>query len=218
MTFQSKIKMENKIKIYNRIAAVLVFIGLPLLFWVLADVPRRSNLKEAISILTLLSFSLMLGQFYLARSNRNVLKEHKMSKVIKWHKVIGYTFVSILLLHPFLIVVPRYFESGVEPKEAFITMLTTFDSLGVVLGMVAWCLMLLIGLTSIFRNQLPLSYKTWRVFHGILSITFITLATWHALVLGRHTDKAMSVFMMVMAAGGVFLLLKNYFSTNPQKA
>ncbi len=203
--------MENKIKIYNTVAAILVFIGLPVLFWALGDIPRRSNLKEAISILTLVSFSLMLGQFYLARSNRKILKEHKMSKVVSWHKVIGYTFVSVLLLHPFLIVVPRYFESGVEPKDAFISMITTFDSLGVILGLVSWGLILIIGLTSMFRNQLPMSYKTWRVFHGILSIGFIITATWHAIDLGRHTDKAMSVFMIIMATVGILLLLRTYF-------
>lgn len=210
--------MENKIKIYNRVAAILVFIGLPILFWALGDVPRRSSLKETISIITLVAFSMMLAQFYLARSNRNILKEHKMSKVVKWHKVIGYVFVSILLVHPFLIVVPRYFESGIEPKEAFITLLTTFDNLGVVLGMIAWGLMLLIGLTSMFRAQLPMSYKTWRMTHGILSIAFITLATWHAINIGRHTDNAMSVFMILMATGGILLLLKTYFTKNPQKA
>lgn len=210
--------MENKIRIYNRVVALLVFIGLPVLFWALGDTPQRSSLKETISVITLIAFSMMLAQFYLARSNRKVLKEHKMSKVVKWHKVIGYVFVGILLVHPFLIVVPRYFESGIDPIDAFITLITTFDSLGVILGMISWYLMLLIGLTSMFRNQLPMSYLTWRVFHGILSIAFITLATWHAIDLGRHTDKAMSVFMVIMAAGGVFLLLKTYFIKTPQKA
>lgn len=202
--------MQNKIKTYNRIVGLLIFIGLPIVFWALGDVPRRSYLKEIFSILTLVAFSLLLGQFYLARSNRYILKEHKMSSVVKWHKTLGYILVGVLMLHPFFIVIPRYFESGIDPKDAFITMLTTFDSLGVVLGMITWSLMLIIGLTSMFRNQLPFSYKTWRVVHGILSIVFISVATWHAIDLGRHTNKAMGVFMIVVATGGIFLLLKTY--------
>jgi len=201
-----------RIKIYNRIAAVLVFIGLPILFWALGDVPKRIVLKEALSILTLVAFSLMLMQFYLARSNRKILKEHKMSRVVKWHKVVGYIFVPVLLLHPFFIVLPRYFESGIEPKDALQTMLTSFESLGVVLGMIAWVLMLLIGLTSMFRKLLPFSYKTWRIIHGVLSIAFVIVATWHALNLGRHTDNAMSVYILIAAGVGVLLLLKTYFS------
>ncbi len=210
--------MENKIRIYNRISAILIFIGLPVLFWALGDTPRRSNLKETISIITLVAFSMMLAQFYLARSNRQILKEHKMSKVLKWHKAIGYIFVGILIFHPFLIVVPRYFEAGVSPKEAFVTMITSLDNFRIILGMIAWVLMLIIGITSMFRDQLPMSYKTWRVVHGILSVIFIAAATWHATSLGRHTDTAMSVFMIMMATGGVLLLLKSYFTETPQKA
>ena len=41
--------MKLDLKTYNVIAAVLVFIGLPVLFYALGDFPRRSVLKEAIS-------------------------------------------------------------------------------------------------------------------------------------------------------------------------
>lgn len=210
--------MESKIKIYNRIAALLIFVGLPILFWTLGDVPKRSNLKEAISLITLVSFSLILMQFYLARSNRKVLKEHKMSRVIKWHRIIGYIFVSVLLFHPFLIVVPRYFESGVAPNEAFIQMLTTFDNPGIILGIIAWCLMLVLGLTSAFRKSLPLSHTTWRIIHGILSVAFLCIASWHVLKLGRHIDLPMALYIIVTAAIGVILLLKTYFVKTPQKS
>ena len=181
--------MQNKIKTYNRIAAILIFIGLPILFWALGDIPRRTNLKEAISLLTLVSFSLMLMQFYLARPTRKVIKEHKMSKVVSWHRYVGYIFVTVLLMHPFLIVLPRYNEAGIDPIDAFVQMLTTFDNPGIILGIVAWCLILVIGLTSLLRKVIPLSYKTWRLTHGILSISFISTAAWHAIQLGRHTEK-----------------------------
>ena len=210
--------MQNKIKTYNRIAAILIFIGLPILFWTLGDVPKRSNLKEAISLLTLVSFSLMLMQFFLARSNQKIIKEHKMSRVVNWHRYIGYIFVTVLLVHPFLIVVPRYYEAGIDPIEAFVQMLTTFDNPGIILGMIAWCLMLLLGLTSMFRKVIPLSYKTWRLIHGILSIAFISTATWHAIQLGRHTEKAMTIFMLIAAGIGVLLLLKTYLTPKLKKA
>lgn len=187
-----------------------IFIGLPILLWATGDFPRRTYLKESLSILFILSFCLMLGQFFLARSNRSGVSGIKMSMVLKIHKAIGYIFVSVLLIHPFLIVVPRYFEGGIEPMEAFTTLITTIDSLGVVLGMVAWSLMLILGITSIMRKSLPMTYGTWRIFHGILSIVFIAVATWHAVDLGRHTDFTMSVFLITLAASGVVLLLRTY--------
>jgi len=203
--------MKTRIKKYNRLAALLAFIALPLLIWTLGDVPRRSFLKEAISLLTIISFFMMLLQFFLSRGNGRMLKEHRTGKVVKLHKILGYVFVSILLLHPFLIVLPRFFEAGVDPGEAFSTMLSTWDSRGIILGLSAWGLMLALGLSSMFRNRLGMKYTTWRIFHGVLSIVFISLATWHATDLGRHTDLPMSVYMIALAGLGAILLLRIYF-------
>ncbi|WP_347840804.1 ferric reductase-like transmembrane domain-containing protein [uncultured Draconibacterium sp.] len=210
--------MQNKIKIYNSIAAILIFIGMPILFWALGDAPKRSVLKESISLLTLVSFSLMLMQFYLARSNRKIIKEHKMSRIINWHRYLGYAFVTVLLFHPFLIIVPRYYEAGVDPTDAFVQMLSTFDNPGIILGIVAWSLMLVLGITSLFRKVIPLSYKTWRTIHGILSLLFIATASWHAIKLGRHIDTPLIIFIVTAGGIGILLLLKTYFLPSNKKA
>lgn len=159
---------------------------------------------------TLLAFSLVLGVFFLTRGNRAAVTGLTMRTTVTLHKIIGYVVVAVLLLHPFFIVIPRYFESGVAPKEAFITMVTTWESPGVVLGIIAWCLLLVLGITSLLRKRLPLKYTTWRAIHGVLAIFFVVLATWHAIDLGRHTDRAMSAYMIILAAGGVLLLVKTY--------
>lgn len=197
-------------KKYNTIIAILLFIGFPLLFWAVGDFPRRTVLKESISILTLLAFSMMLGQLFLSRSNRGMLQHHKMSRVLKLHKIIGYIFVGVLLLHPFLIVVPRYFEAGIEPMEAFTTILNSYGNTGVLLGIIAWSLVLILGLTSLFRKKIGMKFKTWRFFHGILSMLFIGIASWHAIDLGRHTDTVITVFILILAGGGIRLLLNTY--------
>lgn len=216
--------MKLDLKKYNVIGAVVIFVVLPVLFYSLGDFPKRSLLKESISVLTLLAFSLMLGQFFLARSNEAVIRLYNARHVSMTHKVIAYSAVSLFLLHPFLIVVPRYFEAGTEPLDALIVMLTTFDSLGVVLGLTAWALMLVLGLTAMFRVRLikrfPIKYRNWRKFHGYLTVTFIGVAIWHAIELGRHTEKLMATFMIVLAAAGTTLLFRMYLLTakNPVEA
>lgn len=204
-------------KSYRLIFVIGVLIGLPLLFWAMGDFSRRSILKESISLITLISFTMMIGQFYLSRSSRKILNLPGMGKVIKFHKILGYIFVGVLLIHPFLIVFPRYFEASVEPIEAFTTILTTFDSPGVILGIIAWSLMLIIGITSFFRNSLPMNYINWRLLHGILSLVFIIVASWHAIDLGRHTNLSMSILIIILSAGGVQLLLKTYISKSDKK-
>jgi predicted ferric reductase len=209
--------MGKCLQTYNVIAAILIFIGIPSLLYALGEFPRGTILKETISLLTILAFSMMLGQFFLARSNRSVLKVHKSSSVLKIHKFIGYFFIVILLAHPFLIVLPRYFESGVAPEDAFMTLITSYDRPGVLLGMVAYGMMLILGITSLFRKKLPLSYRTWRLFHGILSIVFIAFASWHAINLGRHINNAFTFYFLILAIFGVLLLLNTYFSKSTKK-
>lgn len=203
--------MEKQVRKYNLAAAIILFVVCPILLWVFETTTFRGVLKETISIITILSFSMMLLQFYLARSNKKVLKPHKMSRVVHWHKIIAYVSVPILIIHPFLLVLPRYFEAGVDPMDAFLKLITAFESWGVVLGIVAWCLILIIGITSFFRDKLPMTYKTWRIFHGILSILFIIIAAWHVIDLGRHAGLWMSVFIISLALGGIIMLAKVYF-------
>lgn len=189
---------------------LLIFMGLPLLLWSLGDFHKNTILKESLSLLIILSFFLMIGQFFLARGYRDLHKEIKMVKVNKLHKVIGYAFTAVLMLHPFFIVLPRYFEAGVDPEEAFISIISTFDSLGVVLGISAWLLMFVIGMTSLFRNRLGMSYRSWRMFHGILSIIFIVVASLHVINIGSHITTPFIVLIIALASVGILLLLKLY--------
>lgn len=196
---------------------MLTFVGLPILLYATGDVPRRTLLKESISILTIMAFCLMPAQFFLTRCNSKMLRANLMSKVIKIHKFMGYILLCVLLVHPFLIVVPRYFEAGIDSSEAFITIITTFSSFGIVLGISAWLLMVCLGVTSFMRKKLPLSYKKWRILHGILSGFFIILASWHAIDLGRHTTSHLSSYIVIAGMGGVLLLLKTYISRSSMK-
>lgn len=186
------------------------FIVLPIFLYATGDFQRRTLLKETISIVVILSFSLMLAQFFLARTNRRMLSGYSMGRVITIHKVLGYSLISVLLVHPFLLVVPRYFESGVDPVDAFITIISTVNTLGVGLGICAWFLMLILGITSLMRKKIPLTYKRWRLLHGLLAVPFIILASWHALNLGRHASSLLTVYVVVFAASGIFLLFKTY--------
>ena len=196
--------------------SIAVFTGIPLLLWAMGTLPERSLLKESLSIITILAFCQMIGQLFWTRSNRSAVTQLTMNNVIKYHKIIGYTFFLILLFHPFYLVVPRLFESGVAPVDAFVTIISTLNQ-GVVLGIIAWCLMLALGVTSFVRKKLPMKYRTWRAFHGMLAIFFILLAVCHVIDLGRHSTLAMSIFISMLTGGGVLLLLKTYILKKTKK-
>lgn len=203
--------MSLNIKLLYIFLAAIFFIFLPILFFVLGDFTQRTYLKNIISIITILAFFIVLGQFYLARINEGIKEIFNFAKVIKLHKIIGYTVLPILLIHPFLIVVPRFFEVGPDPFESFIKMISGFDSLGVILGIIGWILMLALGLTSIFREKLNITYKSWKILHGVLSLALIFFASWHAIDMGRHMSLAMISLIIVIASIAFILLLKSYF-------
>lgn len=206
--------MVEYLKNNVQLQILAVFIGGPLLIWAAAGDPARTPLKESLSVLTLLAFSLMIGLFYLARPNRAAVRQISAGKLLRWHKLIGYIAAPVLLVHPVLLVLPRYFEAGLAPGEAFRTMVTTTSSSGILFGLGAWCLMLLLGLTALLRKQLPLTYPTWRRVHGVLALLCVVSAALHALDLGRHADSAMAGFILLASAGGVYLLLKSYAAKN----
>lgn len=213
--------MKFTVQLVTILAALAVFVGLPLLFYGLGDAPRRSLLKEAISLATLLAFAAMLGQFFMARSNAWLLSVFKPLQIQTVHKYIAYTAVAVILLHPVLIVLPRALEGGIRPWDAFVTMITEIDSLGIVLGLVAWVLLLMLVVTAFFRKpvikRLSTHYRGWRYSHGGLAVSFTALALWHAITLSRHTDAPMSALFFTLAVIGFAMLAKLYWGAIPAK-
>lgn len=210
--------MSKNIKHLYIFLSITVFILLPILFFILGDTPSRSTLKNVLSIITIISFFILFGQFLLSKVNSNIKEIFNYAKVVKVHKLIGYIVLPILIIHPALVVIPRFFEVGASPFESFLKMITTFDSLGVILGLIAWVLMLSLGLTSMFRNKLNLSYKVWKIFHGILALVFIIFASWHTIEMGRHIDLPMSILIVFLTLISTILIIKTYIFKNVQGA
>ncbi len=202
--------MTNKTRTGYFLQTAVIFVGLPLLMWSMGDAPTETKLKETIFLSVLASFSLMLGLMFLTARNLRAGRQFTASTVIKLHKWTGYVVVAIILSHPFLLVVPRYFEAGVDPLDAFVEIITSFRSAGVLLGLVAWGLLLILATTCLLRNWLPLKYATWRTWHGALAITIIILGAWHAIAFGHHVRHAMSVYVAALAGSGVVQLLQDY--------
>jgi predicted ferric reductase len=209
--------MENNSKLKYLITGFIIYLAVPLLYMIFGNFEGRTILKELLSLITVAAFYLMLSQFYLSRVNIVNIKGHKYSKVVKLHKIIGYIAIPLILLHPIFIVLPRYLEASLDPIDAFILMITNFDSRGIILGLIALFLMLVIAITSILRKKMKLKYTTWRKMHGFLSLAFIIVATFHAVELGRHMDAFLSNYTIVMASIGIVFLIRLYFFDQPSK-
>ena len=209
--------MENNIKLKYILISLFIFVIIPLFILSLQTLPPRTLLKESTSVLVIVGFFFLLGQFYLNRSNKFFVKIYKMFKIIKLHKIIGYTVIAIFFIHPFLIVLPRFFEAGVDPIYAFWLMITDFKSLGIIFGLIAWCVMIALLLTSFYKDKLNMTYSKWRLLHIVLSVVFISTALWHVIDLGRHMNEIMILFIFLLVCIAVYQLGKLYFSKNYKK-
>lgn len=202
-------------------AGVTAFILVPLGFYALSDAPFRSVLKDALSIVTLLAFAMMLMQFFLARSNTALLSAFKPPLVQKVHKYIAYSAITVILLHPYLIVVPRYFEGGVKPWAAFIEMLTSFTNIGILAGIIAWVTLVAVGITAFFRmrvmRRMSGKYRGWRGLHALLVLGFVLPATFHIIDLGRHSGWGFGLYICAVLGGGLILLARLYPTHFPAK-
>ncbi len=199
--------------------SLLVYTAIPVFIFLLENQTGRALYKETISLITIIAYCLLTGQFFWSRLNFHAIRSTSAKKLVTLHNTVGYICILVLMLHPLLLVVPRFIDRGVAPADALLVIITTFTSKGVVLGIIAWFLMIIIGLTSLFRKKMRLRYPDWQVLHGILSLLFIVAATWHATELGRHASFAMSRLFVIFAGGGVLLLAAKYIfqkSTKPE--
>ena len=206
--------MQNNIKLKYILISMFIFVIIPLFILSLQTLPSRTLLKESTSVLVIVGFFFLIAQLYLNRANKSFVKIYKMIKIIKFHKIIGYTVIAIFFIHPFLIVLPRFFEAGVDPIYAFWLMITDFKSLGIIFGLIAWCVMIALLLTSFYKDKLNMTYAKWRVLHIILSLMFVGTGLWHVIDLGRHMNEFMIFFIFLLVCMAVYLLSKLYFFKN----
>lgn len=209
--------MKIQSYIYKLSALLITFIAVPLFLYFSGNFPRRTTLKETLSIVTILAFSLLLSQFFTSRLNYKLMKQIRMVNVVAIHKFIGYLFISVILLHPFFIIIPKFFDNSVAPSDAFLRLITTFSSTGVILGLIAYASMLILMATAFFRFKLHLHYRTWRRLHGYITMLFVITATWHVITLGRHSNTSFSIYYVLMVVSGIYYLLKTYLFKTSQR-
>lgn len=196
---------------------IITFIAVPLVLYYSGNFPKRNTLMESISILTILAFSLLLSQFFTSRLNYKLMKQIRMVNVVAIHRFIGYFFISVLLLHPFFIIIPKFFDDGIAPTDAFIKLITTFSTTGIILGLIGYAIMLILMVTAFFRFKMHMHYRTWRSLHGYLTLLFVITATWHVIDMGRHSNSSFTLYYLLVVVTGIYYVLRKYLFNTAKK-
>ncbi len=78
--------------------------------------------------------------------------------------------------------------------------------------MLAWIIVLALIITSIFRDELPFSYETWRFTHGLGAVIVVIGSTIHVFDIGRYTEAIplMKYLWIALIFFASFTLLRTY--------
>lgn len=171
----------------------------------------RSFRDELASGLGLVGFAMLLMEFFLSGRFRVISGRIGIDLTMRFHQLIARTLTLFILIHPFLYATP--FKSPL-PWDTTRLLTLGLDKASIVTGVIAWLLLAVLVLTSIFRRQLPYRYETWRVGHGIGAICIAGFGLHHALEAGRYSaNPSLEVFWLVMFGLAALTMLYVYVIT-----
>ena len=138
---------------------------------------------DVLSVLNLIAMMAFFVQFPLAGR----LKRLPLFANIDWgmtkHKQLGKYLGIFFFLHPLLILAPKLLVSFDDFSLSVVSAITEPQLLT---GLIAWAVMVVWVLMSIYKDKLSITYETWRLLHVIGFVVIATLATLHITTVGSH--------------------------------
>lgn len=184
----------------------------PLMLAWLQGLPVRPVQDELATGLGMVAFSILLSEFVLSGRFKIISARMGMDVIMRVHQLAARAALLFVLVHPFLYATamlnhPRpWDESGQLTLGLGVTTALT--------GITGWVLVLIIVLTSIWRDQLPFRYETWRLLHGVGAVMMAVAVTHHTLASGRYSaDPLLAGFWAVLLAVALGSLVKTYLLT-----
>jgi predicted ferric reductase len=170
----------------------------------------RGIYVTTVTILNIAMFAALLAQYPLSGRIEKLTRYTSVDHGMKLHRKAGEIIGLFFLLHPVLIVAPRFFEA---PQLALTDFWASITTLEVSTGVYAWIIMTVWILSSMYRKKLGLSYEAWKISHGIGLVAVAILGTDHAISVGRHgrDDPYFDAMWVLLCAIAVGIVLYTYF-------
>ena len=172
----------------------------------------RPVADEVASSLGLIAFAIALLEFALSGRYRRVSGRIGVDRTLRVHRVVAYTMVVLIALHPFL-----YTNSGDDRRFATAPWFTGAEpSLGLAplplwTGTAAWLLVAALVVTAVDRTTLPCRYETWRRLHAAGAGLATALVAVHAFTDGGYSaDLPLAVYWGALLAGAAASLGYGY--------
>jgi predicted ferric reductase len=165
---------------------LMAYIALTLLpyLWSLAQgLEVRGPYQLLLTMLNIAMFAALLAQYPLSGRIAAVTRIAGVDNGMHLHRKAGEIVGLFFLLHPLLIVAPRFF---IAPQKASADLWSSITTGEASTGAFAWSIMTVFVLMSMYREKLKLGYEAWRISHGVALAAVAILGTDHAVSVGRH--------------------------------
>ncbi len=172
----------------------------PVLIMVIAPRPQGRQLTRDIAVaLGFLGFSLMGLQFIPTARLHFIAETFPLDTLYTVHHALSKASFFLVLAHPILLILSNPYN------------FVAFNIVGAPwklrAGVIAFVLMLLLVMTSVWRLWLRLEYEPWRGLHDLLSVGVAGLALYHILEVGYYTalplQRWLWVFFAVVWVGAI---------------
>ncbi len=191
------------------IAAYLAISLAPLVLSALQGRAMRPVWDEISSGLAMTAFAIVLIEFVLSGRFKLISARIGMDVTMRVHQLLARTALVFILLHPFLYQTPYLNFDLPWDVSRQLTLGLTIGSLGS--GLIAWIVLPAFVLISIYRDQLPYRYETWRLMHGIGAVLIAVGVMHHTLHAGRYSsDPVLAGFWMLLLASALGSLAYSY--------
>lgn len=181
----------------------------PLLLGYLQGRPPRAFWDEIASGLAMTAFAILLVEFVLSGRFRVVSRRMGMDVTMRFHQLVARTALVFALVHPFLY--RTSFFNAPLPWDTTGQMTLSLDIGSLATGLIAWVLLPGFVLMSIFRDQLPYRYETWRAMHALGAVVIAAMITHHTLDAGRYSsDPVLAGFWLLLLAAALASLVWTY--------
>ncbi len=190
----------------------LVVTFAPLVLAWLQDLPARPVQDELATGLGMVVFSILLCEFVLSGRFKVISARMGMDVTMRVHQLAARAALLFVLIHPFLYAMPML--NHPRPWDGSGQLTLGLDVTSALTGIAGWVLLLIIVLTSIWRDQLTFRYETWRLLHGVGAVVTAVAITHHTLASGRYSaDPLLAGFWLVLLAVALGSLVKTYLLT-----
>jgi predicted ferric reductase len=180
----------------------------PLLLAAFQGLPLRSFPDEVASSFGLVGFIWLLLSFLLSGRFRAISGQIGIDKTMRLHQLMAIALGLIIFLHPYFYTLPI---NKPLPWDTTQELSLTLTAPAFISGMIAWIILPVLIITTLFKDQLPCRYETWRALHGIGAVIIVAATAHHAFEIGRYTNSlAMKIFWLSLIAVASLTLLRTY--------